>query len=122
VNPWLTFAAALVASGLGGGGVVALLKVPALKRKLRSESHLTDADAEAKLTETALTLLEPARQEVERLSQRLTNAETLVDRLTNDLRSAHAEVASLRGQVDLMSKDLEQAREENDRLRTPRKR
>lgn len=122
MNYWLTFVAAVVAAVLSGGGVTALLQVPALKRKMRSEGHLTDADAEARLTETALTLLAPARQEVERLSQRLTNAEELVDRLTNDLRAAHAEVASLRGQVDLMSKDLEQARAENDRLRSPRKR
>lgn len=95
---------------LGGiGGVIALMTVRAQRRKLLSESHNIDADAATKLSAASLALLEPARQEIDRLQKQLGEARAEVGAL-------QAEVSTLRGQVSTMTKDLADSHDEIRRL------
>lgn len=102
---------------VGTSGITALFLIPAQKRRIRSEGQLSEADAATKLSDAALKLLEPARQEIDRLNGRLTRAEERVHQLTEDLRSAQAEVADLRTQVFRATKDHASAIEEIHLLR-----
>lgn len=99
-----------ILGSLGGlGGLGALLMVRVQRRKLVSESHNIDADAATKLSAASLALLEPARQEINRLEKKLTKALEQVDAL-------QAEVGSLRSQVSTMTKDLADSHDEIRRL------
>lgn len=108
--------AAIVGTLLGASGIGGLLLIPSQKRKYRSEGQLTETDAATKLSDAALKLLEPARQEIDRLNNRLANAEQRVELLTEALRTAQAEVAELRSQVSRATKDHAAAIEEIQRL------
>jgi len=68
---WLATAGAIAAAvGAVGGlaGLAALIRARAEKRKLDAEADKVDADAAEKLTQIALTLVEPMRAEVTRQS------------------------------------------------------
>lgn len=119
---WLGIAGLIV----GGGGLGWLLKaffIPAEKRKIHALAKISEADAAEKVSEIALKLLEPARQEIDRLNTRLATADTrlataedLVQKLTASLRSAQAEVSDLRNDIQRMTKDHTAAIEEIQRL------
>jgi len=66
---WLATAGAIAAAvGAVGGlaGLAALIRARAEKRKLDAEADKTDADTAEKLTQIALTLVEPMQREVSR--------------------------------------------------------
>lgn len=107
---------AVIGIVVGAGGITGLVLIPSQKRKFQSEGHLTEADAATRLSDAALKLLEPARQEIDRLNNRLTRAEERVEQLTNSLTAAQAEVSELRTQVSRATKDHAAAIEEIHRL------
>jgi septal ring factor EnvC (AmiA/AmiB activator) len=111
----------LIATVVGGGGglagIGALFLIPGRLRKMRSESKLSDADAAAKLSESALKLLAPAQQQATYLTQELEKAGKRADDLAEQLRASQAEAESLRVQMSQMSKELIAAREEIVRRR-----
>lgn len=74
-------AAAVGAVG-GIGGVVALINSRSSRRKTYAEADSTEADAASKLTETALTLVQPLQAQVSELRGR-------VGQLESDQRTQH---------------------------------
>ncbi|GLW91780.1 hypothetical protein [Actinokineospora globicatena] len=93
-----------VLMALGGlGGLAAVLVVPGQLRKLRSESRLSDADAVAKVGQLSVAMLEPARQELAKVS--------------SDLRAAHAELDTLRERIKLLMQQVDSQQQEITRLR-----
>jgi septal ring factor EnvC (AmiA/AmiB activator) len=90
-------------------GIASLLLVPAWKRKIRGDGHVSEADAASRLSDAALKLLEPARQEIDRLNRRLAEAHREINKL-------EAEVHSARDQVGTITKELQASREEIIRL------
>lgn len=112
-----------VLSVIGSVGVTRVFLIPAQKRIMRAQSSSSEADAEVKLSQQSMEILKPAREEVGRLSARLTETDSklteankLIDRLTADLRTAQAELSELRSQVDRATKDHAAAIEEIHRL------
>lgn len=68
--------------GLGGAaGVTALLRIGAEKRKLKSETDKTGADAAQIISNSAVMLLEPARKEIAELQENLDEANAKIDHL-----------------------------------------
>lgn len=105
---WTTIIAVVV-SALGSGGLTKLLSVKSTARKLESEGHMSEAQATKVLTDASVSLLSP-------LMARLADADKQITALTDNLRTAQAEVNELRGQVITMSKDLGVAHQEIERL------
>ena len=131
VPAWLQ-AVGYILTAVISAGLAALLSVRATNRKTISESHKADqeadkADAEARrvISDAARELIEPLTKRAQDLDHRLRSAEQellearrLTETLTDSLREAQAETASLRVQVDEMSKELTALHSENERLRS----
>lgn len=115
-------------AGVGGlAGLVALLLVRASRRKLVAEGKKNEADAAKVLSETAVSLLAPAKEQIAQLQMELASAKADAKVLAEQLRdakagleNAQAEIQGLRNQVSEMSKDLAEQREINDQLRQAR--
>lgn len=105
-----------VLSVIGSLGVTRIFLIPATKRIMRAQSSSSEADAEVKLSQQSMELLKPARQEVARLNAKLTQANDQIDRLTEKLRAAQAELSELRSQVARTTKDHAAAIDEIHRL------
>jgi septal ring factor EnvC (AmiA/AmiB activator) len=114
---WISSLGPLLIALGGLGGLGAILLVPSQIRKLRSDGNLSEADAASKLSAASIALLQPAQQELARLSVRLVETSGVVDDLDSRLRASVAEVQQLRSQVAQMSKELAAAQEENASLR-----
>lgn len=97
---------------LGGlGGITALLMVPGQLKKLKADTQVSEVDAAAKLSAAAVAMLSPASEELARLQIRLTSALTHAGLLEEQLKSSQVEIQTLRNQVTVMSKELDQLRD-----------
>ncbi len=112
-----------ILSVIGSVGVTRIFLIPAQKRIMRAQSSSSEADAEVKLSQQSMEILKPARQEITRLNERLTETDSkltqankLIDRLTAELRTAQAELSELRSQVSQATKNHAAAIEEIQRL------
>lgn len=114
-----------VAGGLGGvTALVALFLLPSQIRKVRSDAGKVDAEAAQVLTDNALKLLAPARQEIDELEKRLRSANQRANDLESALKSSQgrvseleSEVQQLRNQVGVMTKEVTDLRADNEALR-----
>lgn len=80
---WLSLAAAVLLAVGGIGGIVTLLNLPKMRHKI-------DADTTQVLTSAAVSLVEPLREQVEQLSNRVALLEG--DKVRHrELLTAHAE-------------------------------
>lgn len=96
MNAWLQ---ALIALG-GFAGLGSFFTIGIQRKKLLSESRLSEADAAARVSDTALKLLAPAQEQLERLQRQLREANERSERLASDLLQARADAADLRCELD----------------------
>ena len=103
----------IILSGLGllggGAGLLSAFRIPGERRKL-------NADSAAKLSEAAMDILEPARKQVKDMQAQLDRAAGRISQLEQALEGAKTEVATLKGQLADMTKDLRTAHDEIRRL------
>jgi ubiquinone biosynthesis protein UbiJ len=87
--------------GSGAGGVIATA-INALRdrKKLNAESNKTEIDAAAVISETALALVQPLRDQVRELNEQLDRVRTKADSLERRLDECQA--ASRRKDVELV--------------------
>lgn len=117
MSTWEIVAYVVGAIGGLGGPIVGVLMIPAKIKKLTAQGSLTDAKTQDLLSDAAMDILKPAREEVERLSNRLRSAEDRADSLAAKFREALVELDQLRTDVRTLSRDLSTAHAENERLR-----
>lgn len=114
---WLQVVTAVCALfGIGAGGASPFF-VKAQIRKFKTEGNVSEATAAETIQKSATALLQPAIERAIQLDAQLKLANGQVFDLTLKLGSAQAEVASLRNQVDQMSKDLVAKTAELERLK-----
>jgi predicted nucleic acid-binding Zn-ribbon protein len=103
----------IVLQAAGALGGIAVLTLPWQIRKMKADTGKTSADSAAVLTENALKMLEPAKQEMGWLEDRLNAARSRVTDLEEALKESQAEVQDLRNQVTAMTKEVIELRTEN---------
>lgn len=102
MQEWLVTAGTLVAALGGIAGLASLLTIRVTRRKLASEGSKNEADAAKVLSDTAVSLLAPARQQV-------TDLQGQVEHLADQLDGAQREVRKLRLDVRALTDRLGEA-------------
>lgn len=106
---WPSVVAMVVVAVFGSGGGVALFTVRATIKKLKREASKADVDSAAVVSETALTLLEPMRIEIDRLKSQVTIQSDEITRLTGRVRDLSRQVDSMTDRLDLAQRLLSDA-------------
>lgn len=113
---WVDAAVQGVAALGGVGGVVAAVLYRHQRRQLAAQTDRARVDAAQVLTNAALTLLDPYRQQIRDLEQDLREAREQAHILSGQLTTALAELQDLRNQVSIMTKELD-ARDHDQQAR-----
>lgn len=79
---------AAIVSLVSGGGLVALIRARTDQKKIQAEAHKYGADAAAALSDAAIGLVEPLRQEIDRLTKRVHELEGQIDNMSSRLERA----------------------------------
>lgn len=104
--PWVQIVVALGGLTGLGAGIGSPFFIRAQLKKFKSDSNVSDATAAETIQRSAQALLLPAVERATQLEAQLKLANGQVFELTLQLGTAQAEVASLRNQMDKMSKEL----------------
>jgi hypothetical protein len=97
---WVTWVIALLVAGGGGGGLYQILKVRSDRRNAHANTAKARAEAADILSDTALSLLEPLRDQLAALREELA---TMERKLHQERETANARIVQL--EADIAERD-----------------
>ncbi|MDR6117282.1 gas vesicle protein [Aeromicrobium sp. SORGH_AS981] len=100
-----------------GGGLATLILAPRQRRKLKAETDATDADAAKVITDTAMQLLNPLREQVAATQTQLEETQTQLDATRTQLDETQTELAGTRAEAAALTRELACIREEYELYR-----
>lgn len=105
MSAFTTIAQILAAGGVGGF-CTEVVRGISTRRKIRAEAAKTGVDANVALSNAAMSLLEPAREQIAFLHKELTEARAEGQALRQEVQQLRAQVASLDSELQGAHRDL----------------
>jgi len=108
MSAWVTTAQVLAAGGIGGF-FTEIVRGVSTRRKFRAEAARQGVDANVALSNAAMSLLEPAREQIAFLHAELVAARSEGHQLRAEGQQLRDEVQELRAQVSSLNASLREA-------------